>query len=132
MGAKMHRLGDTNIDGTTSRRLIGSVIEVHRQLGPGLLESVYQTCLTQELAAKAIAFEQEVELPIAYKGVELNRRYRIDLIVEQALVVEMKSVQLVLPVNRAQLLTYLRLTKLRPMLDRSSSPKAHYRPHHAA
>jgi GxxExxY protein len=101
------------MDETTSRRVIGSAIEVHRQLGPGLLESIYHACLIQELTSSGVAFEQQVGLPIVYKGVILDREYRIDLIVEQALVVEIKSVQQVLPVHRAQLLTYLKLTKLR-------------------
>jgi GxxExxY protein len=101
------------MDETASRRVIGAAIEVHRQLGPGLLESIYLACLTREMASQGIEFEQEVELPIVYKGVELGRGYRIDLIVEHRLVVEVKSVQQVLPVHRAQLLTYLRLTRLR-------------------
>jgi GxxExxY protein len=98
---------------TVSRRVIGSAIEVHRQLGPGLMEFIYQACLVQELTSNRIAFAQQVELPIVYKGVSIDRRYRIDLIVEQALVVEVKAVQQLLPVHRAQLLTYLRLTGLR-------------------
>jgi GxxExxY protein len=101
------------MDGTTSRRVIGLATEVHRQRGPGLLESIYHAWLMQELTCQGIGFEQEVELPIVYKGVALGRGYRIDLIVGQRLVVEVKSVQQILPVHRAQLLTYLRLTKLR-------------------
>jgi GxxExxY protein len=81
------------MDETASRRVIGAAIEVHRQLGPGLLESIYLACLIREMASQGIAFEPEVELPIVYKGVELSRSYRIDLIVEQSLAVEVKSVR---------------------------------------
>jgi GxxExxY protein len=91
------------MDETASRRVIVAAIEVHRQLGPGLLVSIYFACLTREMASQGIAFEREVELPIVYKGVELSRGYRVDLIVEQSLVVEVKSVQQLLPVHRAQL-----------------------------
>ena len=101
------------MDEMASRRVIGSAIEVHRQLGPGLLEAIYQQCLIQELASSRIAFDQQVKLPVIYKGVTLDCSYRIDLIVEQELIVEVKSVQHILPIHKAQLLTYLRLTRLR-------------------
>jgi GxxExxY protein len=101
------------MDETVSRRVIGLAIEVHRHLGPGLLESIYHACLVSEMVSSGVRFEQEVELPIVYKGVRLELNYRVDLIIERSLVVEVKSVLTVLPVHRAQLLTYLRLTKIR-------------------
>jgi GxxExxY protein len=90
--------------------IIGAAIEVHRQLGPGLLESMYQECLCQELRIRGIPFVAQVELPITYKGIEIPGTYRIDLIVANEVVVELKSVERVLSVHEAQLLTYLRLT----------------------
>lgn len=89
--------------------IIGAAIEVHRELGPGLLESVYEECLRRELELR-IKFERQVELPIVYKGVPLGCVHRIDLIVEGKVIVELKSVEKILPVHEAQLLTYLRLT----------------------
>ncbi len=89
--------------------IIGSAIEVHRTLGPGLLESVYEECLCHELALRGIAFERQLPLPVVYKGVRLDCGYRIDLLVEDSVVVEVKAVREILPVHEAQLLTYLRL-----------------------
>ena len=94
------------MDETMSRRVIGSAIEVHRQLGPGLLESIYHDCLAYELKSQGIGFEREVEVPIVYKDVTLSRGFRIDLVVERSLIVEVKSLQQILPVHRAQVLTY--------------------------
>jgi len=88
-------------------------MEVHRALGPGLLESAYQACLCRELQLRHLEFVQQVEFPVNYKGVNLDCGYRIDLIVANRLIVELKSVQEVLPVHEAQLLTYLHLTGLR-------------------
>ena len=85
-------------------------MDVHRTLGPGLLESAYQVCLCHELHLRDIDFVQQVELPVNYKGVRLECGYRIDLIVCQRVVVGLKSVQDVLPVHEAQLLTYMCLT----------------------
>ena len=96
-----------------TRAIIAAAMDVHRALGPGLLESVYHACLSHELTLRGITFRQEVELPISYKGVKLDCGYRVDLIVDEKVVVELKSVQEVLPVHEAQLLTYLRLTGLR-------------------
>lgn len=90
--------------------IIGAAIEVHRALGPGLLESAYQACLCRELQLRKIDFVQQVDLPLSYKGVKLDCGYRIDLIVGHRVVIELKSVQDVLPVHQAQLLTYLHLT----------------------
>jgi GxxExxY protein len=90
--------------------IIGAAIEVHRELGPRLLESVYQECLCQELRLREIPFLAQVELPINYKGVEIAGTYRIDMVVADEVVVELKSVERLLDVYEAQLLTYLKLT----------------------
>ncbi len=92
-----------------TERVIDAAIEVHRQLGPGLLESVYQLALEYELLARGISFVSEVRLPVRYKGMELAGLLRLDLVVERDLVVELKSVDIVHAVNHAQVLTYLRL-----------------------
>ena len=93
--------------------VIEAAIEVHRQLGPGLLESTYQHCLTHELALKAIAFRTEVALPVVYKDTKLECGYRMDLLVEERVLVEVKSVEALAPIHEAQLLTYLRLSGIR-------------------
>ena len=95
-------------DGT--KEIIGAAIEVHKDLGPGLLESVYEVCLCSELAERGIAFQRQVSLPVAYKGRKLDAGLRIDLLVEDRVVVELKSVEALLPLHEAQLLTYLKLT----------------------
>ena len=92
-----------------TRAVIGAGIEVHRQLGPGLLESAYLECLCRELVLRGIPFEREKPLPLEYKGVRLECGYRLDLLVEGCVVVEIKSVEALAPVHDAQLLTYLRL-----------------------
>ncbi len=92
-----------------TERVIGAAIEVHRQLGPGLLESVYVVALEHELLARGVSFSSEVLLPIQYKGTMLDGALRIDLLVENALIVELKSVDAVLPVHCSQVLTYLRI-----------------------
>jgi GxxExxY protein len=88
---------------------IGAAIEVHRALGPGLLESVYHACLCRELSLRGIRFQTEMALPIQYKGIQLDCGYRIDLLVAELVVVEIKTVEAIAPVHDAQLLTYLRL-----------------------
>jgi GxxExxY protein len=85
-----------------SNRVIGCAIEVHRQLGPGLLESVYRCCLAHELHAAGLAFETEKPVPVRYKGVDLDCGFRIDVLVENALIVELKSVDVLLGVHEAQ------------------------------
>ncbi len=92
-----------------SEKTIGAAIEVHRQLGPGLLESSYQACLCRELDLRGIAFQSAVDLPLEYKGLQLDKGYIIDLLVDKALIVEIKSVDKLHPIHSAQLLTYLRL-----------------------
>jgi GxxExxY protein len=90
--------------------IIGAAIEIHRQLGPGLLESVYEDCMCQELRLRDIPFRAQVELPVVYKGRTTGGIYRIDLIVADEVVVELKAVERLLSVHEAQLLTYLKLT----------------------
>jgi GxxExxY protein len=90
--------------------ILGASIEVHRVVGPGLLESTYMPCLQFELTARRLRFRSEVVVPIVYKGVALPSTYRIDLIVEDTVVIEVKAIQSTLPVHEAQLLTYMRLT----------------------
>lgn len=96
-----------------SHDVIGAAIEVHRALGPGLLESVYEASLVHELKLRGIACESQVRLPLNYKGLELDQGYRLDLVVERALIVEVKSIESLASVHDAQLLSYLRLSGLR-------------------
>jgi GxxExxY protein len=88
---------------------IGAAIEVHRHLGPGLLESSYHACLCRELELRGIAYDSQVALPLQYKGVQISKGYIIDLLIESSLVVEIKSVDKLLPIHSAQLITYMRL-----------------------
>jgi GxxExxY protein len=94
-------------------QIIGAAIEVHRNLGPGLLESAYHSCLAQELMLRKIPFRSEVPVPVTYKGIGLECSYRIDLLVDEKVVLELKAVDALLPVHEAQLLTYLRLSGYR-------------------
>ncbi len=94
-----------------TEQIIGAAIEVHRALGPGLLESVYEACLAHELSLREIAFESQKQALVHYKQVQLASELRADFIVENKVVVELKAVEDVLPVHRAQILTYMRLTK---------------------
>jgi GxxExxY protein len=93
-----------------SNRVIGCAIEVHKNLGPGLLESAYEQCLAHELSRAGIRFKTQVPLPVDYKGVKLDCGYRLGLVVDGKLIVELKSVDELLPVHKAQLLTYLKLS----------------------
>jgi GxxExxY protein len=95
-----------------SSRIIGAAIEVHRHLGPGLLESAYEACLRKELELHAIYHRSQVPLPVIYKGLELDCAYRMDVLVEDLVIVELKAVDKLEPVHDAQLLTYLRLNNL--------------------
>ncbi|MDH5556619.1 MAG: GxxExxY protein [Alphaproteobacteria bacterium] len=94
-------------------RVIGSGIEVHRQLGPGLLESAYEECLCYELYTAGISFKRQVALPVRYKEVRLDCGYRIDIVVEEKLIIELKTVEILQRVHDAQLLTYLKLSGIR-------------------
>ena len=90
--------------------IIAAAIEVHRNTGAGLLESTYEQCLCRELSLRKITFKLQVELPVVYKGMKLDCGYRIDLLVEDQIVVELKAVEKVLPIHEAQLLPYLKLS----------------------
>jgi GxxExxY protein len=92
-----------------SYKIIGLAIEVHRHLGPGLLESTYQACLFYEIKKAGLKVEKEVSLPITYKEIKLEQGYRIDLLIENKLVVELKTVEIFTAVHSAQILTYLKL-----------------------
>ncbi len=99
-------------DGLTER-VIGLAIEVHRGLGPGLLESAYEECLCFELKSSGLDFARQVPLPIFYKTVRLDCGYRMDIVVDRRLVIELKTVERLLPVHEAQVLTYLKLGDLK-------------------
>ncbi len=92
-----------------SHRIIGCAIEVHKLLGPGLLESAYQKCLAHELSLNSINFQTEVPLPIEYKGVKLDCGYRMDIVVENTVILELKSVASLIPIHEAQILSYMKL-----------------------
>jgi GxxExxY protein len=94
-------------------QVIGFAIEVHRALGPGLLESAYEECLCFELKSHGLSFARQLPLPVVYKSVRLDCGYRIDLVVENAVIIELKTAERILPVHEAQLLTYLKLSGLR-------------------
>lgn len=96
-----------------SSKIIGSAIEVHKALGPGLLESSYQKCLCHELRLRGISFEDEKQLPLVYKGEKLECGYRLDIVVDNAIIVELKSCEKLEPIYKAQLLTYLKLSGLK-------------------
>ena len=93
-----------------SYKIIGCAIEVHKQLGPGLLESVYQTCLIDELKMRGLKVQSEIVIPILYKGKNLGGQFRLDLLVEDLIIVELKAVEVMIPLYQAQLLSYLKLT----------------------
>ncbi|REJ91137.1 MAG: GxxExxY protein [Planctomycetota bacterium] len=93
--------------------IIGAAIEVHRHLGPGLLESAYQTCLERELLIRKLPFTSQVPLPVEYKGVRVEPAYRMDLVVSGCVVVELKAVDKLDPIHEAQLLTYLKLSGIK-------------------
>jgi len=93
--------------------IIGAVINVHRALGPGLLESAYEACMVYELAQAGLKVEQQKPLPIVYRGVKLECGYRMDLIIDNEVIVEIKSIEKLLPIHQAQLLSYLKLSNCR-------------------
>jgi GxxExxY protein len=103
-GAEINRL---------TERIIAAAIEIHRHLGPGLLESAYEECLCYELSLAGIRFARQVALPIQYKGLKLDCSYRMDMLVDDAVIVEIKSVDALLPIHSAQLLTYLKAANKR-------------------
>jgi GxxExxY protein len=96
-----------------TEQIIGAAIDVHRELGPGLLESTYEACLVFELSSRGLRVERQKALPVVYRDVQIDCGYRIDLLVEHAVVVELKAVAAVEPIHEAQLLTYLKLSGFR-------------------
>ena len=101
------------IHADVSGRTIGAAIEVHRELGPGLLENAYEECLCYELSQSGLRFERQVALPVQYKRIRLDCGYRADLIVEGCVLLELKAVESINPVHVAQLLTYLRISHIK-------------------
>lgn len=95
-----------------TEKIIGACIRIHRALGPGLLESAYEECLCYELTKLGIRFSRQQTLPVRYEGVTLDCGYRIDLVVEDVLIIELKTVEKLLPIHDAQLLTYLKLSEI--------------------
>jgi GxxExxY protein len=93
-----------------TERIIGSAIDVHRELGPGLIESAYEECLCHELHLRGLSFRRQVDLPISYKGLKLDCGYRLEIVVEDSVLIELKSIEQILPIHQAQLLTYLHLS----------------------
>ncbi len=96
-----------------TEKVIGCAIEVHRNLGPGLLESAYQRCMLFELRKQGLAVETEVPMPVNYKGEIMDCGYRIDMLVEKSLIVELKAVETLLPIHEAQILSYMKLSGIR-------------------
>ncbi len=96
-----------------AKSIVDAAVKVHRELGPGLLESTYQTCLAHELRSRSIDVQCEVALPVSYAEVRIEAGYRVDMLVGEAIIVENKSVQSLLPIHEAQLLTYLKLSDCR-------------------
>jgi GxxExxY protein len=92
-----------------TEQIIGGAIEVHKAIGPGLLQSVYQECMCREMNLRGLRFQREVKVPVIYKGVALDCGYRLDMIVEDTVILELKSADRIIPVHEAQLLTYLKL-----------------------
>ena len=95
------------------KKIIQASFEVHKELGPGLLESVYEICLAEELIQMGLGVERQVKLPVIYKGTELNKEFFIDLLVEKSIVIELKAVEVLLPVHEVQLLTYMKLADIK-------------------
>lgn len=108
----IHSDSDRAVANEWSKKIIGAAIEVHRHLGPGLLESAYKYCLCHEFGLQSIPYCQEVWMPLEYKGLLAEKAYRVDVLVAGNVVIETKAVEKIEPVHEAQLLTYLRLSKL--------------------
>ena len=100
-------------DNELTEKVIGCAIEVHKTLGPGLLESAYEKCLSRELSLSGIMCETQVSMPVEYKGTYLDCGYRVDMLVEKQVILELKNVDKVTDIHRAQLLTYMRLAKIK-------------------
>ena len=100
-------------DAEITNAIIEAAIEVHRSLGPGLLESTYETCLCYEFDQRRISYERQKNIPLAYKGLNLDCGYRLDLVVYDKVIIELKSVEVIQPIHEAQLLTYLKLSGIK-------------------
>ena len=111
-GHQVHQAPSAELD-ALARAVVDSGLAVHRALGPGLLEAAYEHCLAYELGLRGIASRQQVALPVSYKGTRLDAGYRIDLLVDDRIVVELKAQETLLPIHEAQLITYLRLSGLK-------------------
>jgi GxxExxY protein len=98
------------VEQDVTHKILGAAIEVHKQLGPGLLESAYRVCLGIELKEYGLSYQQEIAVPLDYKGNTVDCAFRLDFLIEDAIVLELKSADVILPVHEAQLLTYMRLT----------------------
>lgn len=96
-----------------THRIIGAAIEVHRELGPGLLESAYEECLAHEFTLRGLSYERQKPLPVTYKGIQVECGFRLDFLVENLVIVELKAVEDLSPVHQAQVMTYLKLTNCR-------------------
>ena len=96
-----------------SKEILDASIRVHKEMGPGLLESVYEMCLQKEMGLREIKTEQQVFLPLHYRGYELNKDFRIDLLIEKEIIIEIKAVEVLLPVHEAQIISYLKLADKR-------------------
>ena len=101
---------DKEVLNQLSKEILAAFLAVHKELGPGLLESVYELCLLKELRLRGIHAENQVPIPLFYKGEQLNKDFRVDILVENEIVVELKAVDIVLPVHEAQIISYLKLT----------------------
>jgi GxxExxY protein len=104
---------DQDSSGSLSYHIVGAALAVHNELGPGLLESTYQACLCRELTLRGVTYNSQVALPVQYRGISLDCGYRLDLVVENLIVVEVKAVAKILPIHRAQVMTYLKLMRLK-------------------
>ena len=101
------------LEESLTENIIGAAIEVHKYLGPGLLESAYEKCLCHELNLRGLKFERQKAIPLEYKGIKLDCGHRLDIVVEEKVILEIKTVDTITPVHEAQLLTYLRLANLK-------------------
>jgi len=108
--------GMKGVEGDLAFKVIGCAIEVHRNLGPGLLESTYEACLCKELTLNEISFDCQVPLEVCYKGENIDCAYRMDIVAEGTLLLELKSVESVLPIHQAQIISYLKLSGLKQAL----------------
>lgn len=108
----MHQEIDADTD-ALAKQVVDASIKVHKTLGPGLLESVYEACLAHELASRGVQFKRQMPLPITYEGMSLDAALRLDLVVGDRVIIELKSVEALLPLHQAQLITYLKLSGMR-------------------